>query len=65
MNKYSIANTTKEQREKFVAEAEAINLLGAEPLTKENRALLQMYIDGEIELRDLRKTIIDKYTKKP
>ena len=45
MNKYGIANTTKEQREKFVADAEAINLLGAEPLTKENRDLLHSTID--------------------
>ena len=63
MNKYSIANTTKEQREKFVANAEAINSLGAEPLTKENRDLLQTYIDGENELNDLRKMIIDKYKR--
>ena len=63
MNKYGIANTTKEQREKFVAEAEAINLLGAEPLTKENRDLLQTYIDGENELNELRKKIIDKYKR--
>ncbi len=61
MNKYGIPNTTKEQREKFVADAEAINLLGAEPLTKENRDLLQTYIDGENELNELRKKIIDKY----
>ncbi len=63
MNKYSIANTTKAEREKFVANAEAINSLGAEPLTEENRALLKMYVDGEIELDDLRKKIIAKYKK--
>ncbi|MCM3023641.1 antitoxin VbhA family protein [Heyndrickxia ginsengihumi] len=63
MNKYSLAITTKAEREKFVAIAEAINSLGAEPLTKENRALLRMYVDGEIELDDLRKMIIDKYKK--
>ncbi|WP_062200844.1 antitoxin VbhA family protein [Massilibacterium senegalense] len=63
MSKYSIVNTTKEEREKFVANAEAINSLGAEPLTKENRALLKMYVDGDIELDDLRKKIIDKYKK--
>lgn len=63
MDKYSIANTTKEQRERFVAEAIAINLLGAEPLTKENRDLLQTYIDGKNELDDLQKMIIDKYKK--
>lgn len=64
MSEYSIANTTKEQRAKFVVDALAINALGAEPLTAENRALIQTYIDGEMELDDLRKTIIDKYTKK-
>ncbi|MFP3723415.1 antitoxin VbhA family protein [Niallia circulans] len=63
MNKYSIVNTTKAEREKFVANAEAINALGAEPLTKENRALLQKYIDGEMELDVLRKITIDKYKK--
>lgn len=63
MSKYSIVNTTKEEREKFVANAEAINSLGAEPLTEENRALLKMYVDGNIELDDLRKKIIDKYKK--
>lgn len=63
MSKYSIVNTTKEEREKFVANAEAINSLGAEPLTEENRTLLKMYVDGNIELDDLRKKIIDKYKK--
>lgn len=64
MSKYSIADTTKEQRAKFVADAIAINALGAEPLTKENRALIQRYVEGDIEIDDLRKSIIDKYTKK-
>ena len=58
-----IANTTKEQREKFVADAEAINLLGVESLTKENRELLKTYIDSENELNELRKKIIDKYKR--
>ncbi|KRG16931.1 hypothetical protein ACA29_02455 [Lederbergia galactosidilytica] len=61
--KYCIANTTKAEREKLVANAEAINSLGAEPLTKENQALLQMYVNGEIELDDLQRKIIDKYSK--
>jgi len=64
MSKYSIANTTKAEREKLVADAVAINSLGAEPLTKENQALFQKYIDGEMELDELQNMIIDKYTKK-
>lgn len=63
MSKYSISYTTKAEREKLVANAEAINSLGAKPLTKENWALLKMYVDGEIELDELRKKIIDKYKK--
>ena len=63
MNKYGIANTTKEQREKFVADAEAINLLGAEPLQKKIEIYLQTYIDGENELNEIRKKIIDKYKR--
>ncbi|NRG29533.1 antitoxin VbhA family protein [Bacillus circulans] len=63
MDKYLIANSTREQRAKFVADALGINALGAEPLTKENRVLIQKYIDGEIELDVLRKIAIDKYKK--
>lgn len=63
MSKYSIANTTKEQRAKFVADALAINALGAELLTKENQVFLQKYIDGENELHEILQMAIDKYTK--
>ncbi len=63
MSKYSIANTTKAEREKFVANAEAINSLGAEPLTQENRALIQKYVDGELELDEVQKIVIAKYKK--
>ncbi|WP_054950191.1 antitoxin VbhA family protein [Numidum massiliense] len=60
MNKYCVANTTKAERERFVANAEAINALGAEPLTKENRALLQSYIDGENEIDEVLQMVILK-----
>lgn len=63
MSKYSIVDTTKEQRAKFVADALAINALGAELLTKENQVFLQKYIDGENELYEILQMAIDKYTK--
>lgn len=63
MRSYAIADTTKEQRAKFLADALAINSLGAKPLTKENRVLLQTYVDGEIELEALQQIVIDKYKK--
>lgn len=63
MNKYSVTNTTKEQREKFVADALAINALGAEPLTKGNWALLQTYVDGENEIGEVLQIAICKYKK--
>ncbi|TWK08842.1 hypothetical protein CHCC20442_2287 [Bacillus licheniformis] len=63
MRSYAIADTTKEQRAEFVANAEAINALGAIPLTKANQALLQTYVDGKIELKALQQIAIDKYKK--
>ncbi|MBA4538578.1 hypothetical protein H1Z61_15940 [Bacillus aquiflavi] len=63
MDKYLIANSTREQRAKFVADALAINALGSEPLTKENWALLQTYVDGENEIDEVLQMAICKYKK--
>lgn len=63
MSNYSISNTTKEQRAKLVADALAINSLGAKPLTKVNWALLQTYVDGENEIDEVLHMAIRKYKK--
>ena len=65
MKKYSVANTTREEREERFAMAEAINSLGAEPLTPEDRVLFQRHIDGELEIEELELLLINKYKKSP
>ena len=65
MKKYSVANTTREEREERFAMAEAINSLGAKPLAPEDRVLFQRHIDGELEIEEVTQMLIDKYKKSP
>lgn len=51
MSKYSIANTTKEERAERLAQAEAINSLGAKQLTPEDQVLFQRHIDVSWKLK--------------
>lgn len=63
MKEYSIANTTREEREERLAMAEAINSLGAKPLAPEDRVLFQRHIEGELEIEEVTQMLIDKYKK--
>ena len=63
MKKYSIANTTREEREERAAMAQAINSLGAEPVAPEDEVLFQRHIDGELEIEEVTQLLIDKYKK--
>jgi len=65
LKKYSVANTTREEREERFAMAEAINSLGAGPLAPEDRVLFQQHIDGELEIEELELLLINKYKKSP
>ncbi len=60
---YSIKNTTKKQRAELVKKALTISLSGADMPTDETIKLTRRYIDGEIELKDLQKQVIEKYRK--
>ena len=60
---YSIKNTTREQREELVKSALAISLAGAEEPSKETMRLVRQYIDGEKELSEVQKEIIEQYRK--
>ena len=60
---YSIKNTTREQREELVKNALAISLAGAEEPSKETMKLVRQYIDGEKELSEVQKEIIEQYRK--
>ncbi|MEX3745926.1 antitoxin VbhA family protein [Lysinibacillus xylanilyticus] len=65
MRKYSIANTTREERAKRLAQAEAINSLGAKPVAPEDQELFQRHIDGELEIEEVGQMLINKYQKSP
>lgn len=60
-DKYSIKNTTKEERKEIVKKALAISLLGADMPSDDTLSLAKKYIDGEIELDELQKIVLDKY----
>ncbi|MEX3743627.1 hypothetical protein [Lysinibacillus xylanilyticus] len=53
MSKYSLANTTKEERAERFAQAEAINSLGAKQVASEDQVLFQRHIDGELEIEEV------------
>lgn len=59
---YLIENTTKEERENIANKALAILLSGAEKPSKNVLILTQKYIDGEIELDEIKKIIIKEYS---
>ncbi|WP_285400369.1 hypothetical protein [Lysinibacillus sp. fls2-241-R2A-57] len=65
MGKYSIANTTREERAERSARAEAINSLGAKPVAPEDQLLFQRHIDGELEIEEVTQILIDKYKEPP
>jgi len=57
---YSIANTTREQRKKYALEGELCKLGGGEP-SLFARDLVNQYIDGTMEIADVKKAIIARY----
>jgi hypothetical protein len=63
MNKepWLIKNSTKEERQKRLNGAIAIQMTGGKAPTKEAMELYQKYIDGEMELDEIQKLIIEKY----
>jgi Antitoxin VbhA len=60
-DKHLIENSTKEERQKIINEALAISTLDAKPPTEEDMKLFQRYIDGELELDEIKKILIEKY----
>jgi hypothetical protein len=63
-DKHLIKNSTREERQKRVNGAIAIQMTGGPAPSKEVMKLYQKYIDGEMELEEIRKILIDKYTVK-
>lgn len=59
--KYLISETTREEREQIVEKALAISLTGADAPSEETLMLVQSYIDGDIELDEIKKILVNKY----
>jgi len=62
--KYLINETTKEERIELVYKALGISMSGADKPSKEAIILAQKYIEGEMELEEIQKEIINLHKKK-
>ena len=60
---FLIKNSTKEERQKLINDALVISTLDAKAPLEEDMLLFQKYIDGEMELDEIHKLIIEKYTE--
>ena len=61
---YLIKDTTSLERKKIVEKALSISLSDAVDPSDYAIVLAQKYIDGELELEEIQKMIIDKYKNK-
>ena len=59
-----IKDTTREQREKIIKDAIALSTLDALPPTDECMELMQLYIDGKLEVSEILTILITRYEKK-
>ncbi len=59
--KYSIAETTKVEREKIVNDALALSTLDAAEPTEATKKLINCYIMGEMEIAEVLKRTIARY----
>lgn len=59
-----IAKTTKEQRQKLVNGALGLGSLSGLPPSEESRELFQLYIDGKLELSEIKEMVFKKLSKK-
>ena len=59
--KYSIKETTKEEREKIVQDAYAIAVSTGVPPTEEMMQMVQEYVNGKKEISEILEETIRKY----
>ena len=60
--KYLVSETTKEERKEIVKNALGISLLGADMPSNDFLQLAKQYIDGKIEIEEIQKRVLEKYT---
>lgn len=56
-----IKNSTKEERRKRIDDALVISMSGAKAPLPEDMELYQRYVDGEMELDEIKRKLIEKY----
>lgn len=61
---FLIKDTTKEERKKIVKNAFGITVASNEMPSKEVIELTKKYINGEMELEDVQKKVIEMYRKR-
>ena len=61
---YLIKDTSKEERKKIAKNAFGISIASNEIPSKEVIELVKQYIDGNMELEDVQKKVIEKYRKR-
>ena len=61
--KYLINETTKEERIQIVYKALGISMSDAEAPSKETIALVNEYIEGNMELEEVQKRVIEMHKK--
>lgn len=60
-NRFSIAETTKVEREKIVNDALALSTLDAAEPTEQTKRLINQYIMGKMEISEILKRTISRY----
>lgn len=60
---YLIKDTTREERAELVRKALGISASGAELPSDETVRIVKQYIDGEKELEEVQKEIVERYRK--
>lgn len=61
---FLIKDTTKEERKKIVKNAFGVTISSNEMPSKEVIELTKKYINGEMELEDVQKKVIEMYRKR-
>ena len=59
----SIKNTTREQRKEIVKKALAISCVGGKMPSQDALNLAKEYIDGNMEIAEIQKKVLNKYKK--
>lgn len=64
MSSVLIKDTTKEERAKIINGALAISMLDCKTPCSEDMKFYEKYINGKMEIEEIKKEIVTKYTQK-